>query len=255
MTLRGILSGTANWLRAHRYEESGQCEPALDDDGLLAMDSEPDEDLQDAPPVESEPVVVSTVTSVERREPIERLQDGLGQLVDQLQQINSHLNHQLAQNEELMGKVRQLPQVLESLPSAVEDQKKLTARLLEQFQSTAAKDRQFSEIIGQLPAASARQTDALVEINHQLAASADIDVQMAQSFSKFRTTLDRLNQNTASNTEGLLQMSRTFAASDRYLKYVVAGLNRRYAWTLAIALTVCAAVVASLIGVIFYVAP
>ena len=59
---------------------------------------------------------------------------------------------------------------------------------------------------------------------------------MAEGFNKFRMTLDRLNQNTVSNTEGILQMSRTFAASDRYLKYVVTKLNKRYAWTLALAL-------------------
>jgi small-conductance mechanosensitive channel len=256
MTLRAILSGTANWLRARRYEESGQCEPALDDDGLLVMHSDPDEDLRDVSSVEArdEPVVVRAVASVERREPVERLQDGLNQLVGQLQRINEHLSQQLAQHEDLMGRVGQLPQLLESLPSAVGDQKRLTAQLLEHLQSTAAKDRQFTEVIGQIPTASARQTDALIEINHQLAASADIDVQMAQSFNKFRATVDRLSQSTAGNTEGILQMSRTFAASDRYLKYVVAGLNRRYAWTLAVALTVCTAVVASLIGVVLYLA-
>jgi chromosome segregation ATPase len=257
MTLRGILSGTANWLRAHRYEESGQCEPALDDDGLLAMDFEPDEDQQGVSSVEAEgeAVMVNTIASTQRRESIERLRDGLGQLVDQLQQINDHLSEQAAQHEELMGRVRQLPQLLESLPSAVEDQRRLTAQLLEQLRSTAARDRQFSEVVGQIPAASTRQTEALIEINHQLAAAADIDVQTAQSFNKVRMTLDRLDQNTVSNTEGILQMSRTFAASDRYVKYIVAKLNRRYAWTLALALTVCTAVIASLIGVILYVTP
>ncbi len=256
MTFRAILSGTASWLRARRYEDGGRCEPAVDDDGLLAGDFEPDEDVHDAQPaeVDGEPVVVNAVASVERREPAERLQEGLGQLVDQLEQINEHLSQQLTQNQELMGRVRQLPQLLESLPSAVQDQKQLTAQLLEQLRSTAVKDRQFSEIVGQIPVASARQTDALVEINHQLAASADIDVQMAQGFNKFRATLDRLNENTASNTEGILQMSRTFTASDRYLKYVVATLNRRYAWTLAFVLAVCTAIVASLLGVVFYLA-
>ena len=256
MTLRGILSGTASWWRAHRYEDSDHCEPALDDDGLLATDFEPDSDLQDvrsAGPT-SRPVVVSAITSVERREPVERLQEGLDQLVSQLEQINDHLSEQLAQHEELMGRVRQLPQLLESLPAAVENQKKLTTQFLEQLRVTAARDRQFGTIVEQIPVAAARQTDALIDINHQLSVSADIDVQMAEGFNKFRMTLDRLNQNTVSNTEGILQMSRTFAASDRYLKYVVTKLNKRYAWTLALALSVCAAVVAALTGVVFYLA-
>lgn len=256
MTLRGILSGTASWLRAHRYEESGQCEQTLDEDGLLAMGFEPDEDSPDAQSAEAvgEPVMVSTIASMERRESVERLHDGFGQLVDQLQRINEHLSRQVAQHEELMGRVGQLPELLESLPSAVEDQRRLTAQLLEQLRRAAAKDQQFSEMVEQIPAASARQTDALIDINHHLAAAADIDVQMAEGFIKFRATLDRLSQNTVNNTEGIRQMSRTFATSDRYLKYVIAKLNKRYVWTLAVALSVCTAVVASLIGVIFYLA-
>ncbi len=256
MTLKGILSGTASWWRAHRYEDNDHCEPALDDDGLLAMDFEPDSDLEDVGSTgpRSRPVVVSPITSIERREPAERLQEGLDQLVSQLERINDHLGEQLAQHEELMGRVRQLPQLLESLPSAVENQKKLTSQLLEHLRVAAARDRQFGAIIEQIPVASARQTDALMDINHQLAVATDIDVQMAESFNRFRMTLDRLNQNTVSNTEGILQMSRTFTASDRYLKYVVARLNKRYAWTLALALSVCGAVVAALTGVIFYLA-
>jgi phage-related minor tail protein len=130
----------------------------------------------------------------------------------------------------------------------------LTSQLLEQLRSTAAKDRQFIDTVGQIPAEQCRQTDALVSINHQLAAAAETDVQLAESFNKFRTTLDRLNHNTVSNTEGILQMSKTFAASDRYLKYVITKLNKRYAWTFAMALTVCVGAISGLIGIILYLA-
>jgi hypothetical protein len=84
--------------------------------------------------------------------------------------------------------------------------------------------------VGKIPAETARQTDTLTMINHQLEAAADADVQLAGSFVKFKDTLDRLNHSTAKNTDGLVQMSKTFAASDRYLKYVVTKLNKRYAW-------------------------
>ena len=108
--------------------------------------------------------------------------------------------------------------------------------------------------MGRIPTETARQTDALVSIDHQLAAAADTDVQMAQSFLKFKDTLDRLNNNTVSNTEGILQMSKTFAASDRYLKYVVNKLNKRYTWVFGIAVSVCAAVICTLAGIVIYLA-
>jgi ABC-type transporter Mla subunit MlaD len=241
----------------------------LDNDGLLTMALEPQEDFDDTSSARTarEPIVVNPVATLERREPAEKLQEGLGsqsryiaigdpfnRLIDQLEQINDHLSEQLTQHQELMGRVRQLPQLLESLPSAVENQKHLTTRLLDQLRATAAKDQQFIEAVGKIPAETARQTDALAMINHQLEAAADADVQLAGNFVKFKDTLDRLNHSTVKNTEGIVQMSKTFAASDRYLKYVVTKLNKRYAWVLAIAMTVCGAAICALAGIIFYLA-
>jgi uncharacterized phage infection (PIP) family protein YhgE len=256
MTLRQILSGTSNWLRSRRYEQAGQCEPVLNDDGLLAMALEPQEDFEgtSSARVSHEPLVVNSVTTLDRRESVERLQEGFNRLIGQLEQINDHLNQQLTQHQELMGRVRQLPQLLESLPSAVENQKHLTTQLLDQLRTTAAKDQQFIEAVGKIPAETARQTDTLTVINHQLEAAADVDVQLANSFVKFKDTLERLNHNTAKNTDGLVQMSKTFAASDRHLKYVVAKLNQRYAWILAIAISVCGAAICTLAGIVIYLA-
>ncbi|HPC96544.1 MAG TPA: hypothetical protein PLU87_16470 [Sedimentisphaerales bacterium] len=256
MTLREILTGTSSWLRSHRYAEAGRCEPTLNDDGLIACGFDTSDDYADprSATVSSEPVVVNAVTSLDHHDPAEKLYEGISRLVNQLQQINEHLHCQLAQHEELMDRVRELPKVLESLPSAVENQKQLTGRLLEQLRSTSLKDQQFIDAVDRIPLETARQTDMLTSINHQLAAAADTDVQLAESFVKFKGTLDRLNENTVSNTEGILQMSRTFAASDRYLKYVISKMNRRYAWTLALALSVCTGVISVLAALLFYLA-
>lgn len=255
MTLREILTGTGSWLRTHRYEEVGRAEPLLDDEGLLVDRFDEENDLSNGSTnARNEPVVISAVPSLERRESLETIQEGFQQLVTQLHQINENLSHQVTQHAQLMGRVRQLPQVLESLPAAVENQKNLTTQLLDQLRKTSAKDQQFIDAVGQIPAEQGRQTDTLVSINHQLAAAAETDVQLAESFLKFKSTLDRLNHNTVSNTEGILQMSKTFAASDRYLKYVISKLNKRYAWTFAMALSVCVAVISGLVAIILYLA-
>ncbi len=261
MSLKSILTAVgaglkpARTFRTHRYEEVGHCGPLLNDEGLIAtsLDTE-EEDLKGtgsayAP---TDPIVVNTVTSLDRREPLEKLQEGFNKLVDQLQQINGHLNQQLGQHEELMGRVRELPQALESLPSAVENQKVLTSQLLDQLGSTASRNQEFVDAIGQIPAETARQSETLTSINRQLEASAETDVRLAESFTKFRGVLDQLSHNTVSNTEGIMQMSRTFAASDRYLKYVVSKLNRRFAWMFVGTVTLCVGIIAALVGFIFY---
>ncbi len=256
MTLREIISGTSNWLRSHRYEPVGQCEPVLNSEGLLASHFDTSDDDMDhgSSAAGRDPVIVGTITSMDRRDSVEKLQEGLNALVDQLDKINGHLNQQLQQNEELMGRVRELPEVLKSLPEAVENQKKMSAELLGQLRSNASRDKDFIEAIEQIPEQAARQTATLNTINHQLMASAEVDVQFAEGFQRFKGTLEKLNHNTVSNTEGILQMSKTFSASDRYLKYVITRQNRRYAWTLGIALGVCVCVVGALIGTIVYLA-
>lgn len=254
ITLKEIFSGTSNWLRAHRYEPIGRCEPALNSEGLIAshFDAGDDDMATASAAMTGGPVVVSTVTSLDRRDSVEKLQEGLDSLVDQLQQINGHLNRQLEQHEELMDRVRELPKALESLPEAVENQKQTVAELLSQLRANATRNKEFVEVIQRIPEETSRQSDALALINHQLTASAEVDIQFAESFKKFKGTLDKLNHNTMSNTEGILQMSKTFAASDRYLKYVITRLNRRYAWTLGIALGVCTGVVCAFVGIVLY---
>ncbi|MEN6426397.1 MAG: hypothetical protein ABFE13_13635, partial [Phycisphaerales bacterium] len=146
MTLREILSGTSNWFRSHRYEPAGHCDAGLDSDGLLTMALDAQEGEDDDASLRIGRVCAprrgktpsprgtfdgpNTVTSLDRRDSVEKLQEGFNRLIDQLQQINEHLNDQVSQHHELMGRVRQLPQLLESLPSAVENQKVLTAQLL-----------------------------------------------------------------------------------------------------------------------------
>lgn len=255
MILKDLLVGTGSWLRSHSFPISGAYHPEVDDDGLIAP--EPDS-LHGNPGGFEQPnpqdndVVVQTIQPVEKRESIERLQEGFNRLVEQLEGINERLNRQVAQHESLMSKVEQLPGLLGSFPSALEDQKQVTQQLLDRLRASAAKDQQFIEIVEKIPAETAKQTDALVKIDHQLAAAADTDVQMADSFNRFNEILGRLNQTTLGQTDGILQMSKTFAASDRHLKYIMSKQNRRLAWVFVGAVSVCATAVLILSGIIFY---
>ena len=134
----------------------------------------------------------------------------------------------------------------------LENQKQLTEQLFEQLKAADIKNQQFVETIEKIPTETAKQTDALVEVNHQLAAAADADVQMAESFNKFNETLSNLNQSTIGQTDGIMQMSRTFAASDRYLKYIISRQNKRFIWIFVTAVSICVIVVLILTGIIIF---
>ena len=255
MTLKEFWADTGRWLRAHKPSIGAGNQPEINDDGLISQNDGSAEHPGDgAIPAgaRGNNVVVRTVPPAERQESLQKLQEGFDKLVDQLQGINEHLSRQATQHENLMGRIEQLPELLESFPAVVENQKRITEQLLEQLKASAAKNEQFNDAVEKIPTETAKQTDALVNIDHQLSAAADIDVQMTESLNNFNESLDKLNQSTIGQTDGIIQMSKTFAASDRYLKYIISRQNKRFMWIFITAISVCVTVILILTGIVIY---
>lgn len=253
MALKELWTSTGRWLRKNNPLAPVAHRPQIGDDGLIERgDDCPEHAVEESPRAEirNNEVTVRSAAQAERNESLERLQKGFDQLVEQLKGINEHLSRQASQHEELMGRIEQLPKILESFPTVVENQKRTTEELLEQLKSAAAKNEQFVDAVEKIPSETAKQTDALVSINHQLGAAADLDVQRTESFNKFNDSLEKLNETTASQTDGIIQMSKTFAASDRYLKYILSRQNKRFMWIFIAAISVCATAILILTGVV-----
>jgi len=251
MDLKGFWSKVIRWLRLDKLSRSADYQPQVDGEGLITQDAESAEPAAERSAQDSQ-VLVKTVQPADKAQSLEKLQAGFNRLIEQLQGINEHLNRQIAQHEDLIGRVEKLPKLLESFPAVVENQKQLTEQLFEQLKVAAVKQEQFIEAVEKVPTETAKQTDALVDINHQLSAAADVDVQMVESFNKFNQTLDKLNQNTTGHTDSIKQMSRTFATSDRYLKYIMSRQSKRFAWLFVSAIGVCVIVILILVGIIIY---
>lgn len=274
MTAKEFWAGVCKWLRAHKLLINPADQPQLNDDGLISLNSDidavpggrqsrrevsltgdgrEDEKTMDESSLVPRPSsLVEAVPPADRAESLERLQQGFDKLIEQLQGINEHLSRQASQHEDLMGRIERLPGLLDSFPAMVENQKRITEQLLEQLKGTAAKNEQFIDAVERIPVETAKQTDALVNIDHQLAAAADIDVQMAESFNNFNETLGKLNDSTVSHTDGIIQMSKTFSASDRYLKYILSKQSKRFMWLFIAAISVCVACILILAGIIIY---
>ena len=255
MTLKQFWAGTGKWLRSRKPFTNAGHQPQINEDGLISQDNDPAEPGNDAPPsneAEGDNVMVKAVQPMDPQESLEKLQKGFDKLVEQLQGINEHLSRQAAQHDDLMGRIEQLPRVLETFPDVVDNQKRIIEQLMEQLKGSNAKNEQFIDAVGKIPNETAKQTDALVKIDQQLAAAANIDVQMSQSFNNFNETLEKLNQTSMGQTDGILQMSKTFAASDRYLKYIISKHSKRFMWIFIAAIGVCTACILILTGIIIY---
>ncbi len=201
-------SKTSTWLHAHKPTKVGRFRPQVNEEGLISANGESAESESLPVEMQSDKVLVKTVPPIEKQQSLEKLQEGFDKLIVQLQGINQHLNRQANQNEDLMSRIEQLPKLLESFPDLVQNQKQITEGLVEQIKAAIAKDQQFVDTVERIPMETAKQTDALVDIDHQLAAAADTDVQMAESFNKFNEALDKLNQKTVSQTDSIVQMLR-----------------------------------------------
>lgn len=254
MDLKDFWDRSVQWVRSLKPIRTSESGPELNNEDLITESAEQKQEVIDAaePEESSKQVAVKTVGPKDKEQSLEKLQAGFNKLIEQLQGINENLNSQATHQEELMGHMEHLPKLLESFPAVVQSQKQLTEQLIEQLQASNTKNQQFIEAVERIPNETAKQTDALVNIDHELAASADTDVQMTENFNKFNAILDKLNQSTNSQTDGIMQMSKTFATSDRYLKYIVSRQNRRFMWIFMTALGVCVTVILILVGIIIF---
>ncbi|MHC4560286.1 MAG: hypothetical protein ACYTBP_15425 [Planctomycetota bacterium] len=196
--------------------------------------------------------VVKHAQQMDKHQTLEKLQQGFNTLIEQLRGVNEHLELQAHRNEDLMKKFEQVPDLLEKFPQIIESNKKLVEKFYEQVKTGTAKEALLLDAVDKIPAETAKQTDALAEINHQLAAAADTDVQMAEDFNKFNETMAKLNESTGSQTESIMQMSKTFSTSDRYMKYIISKQNRRFMWVFFIAMGICVTVILIMTGIIIY---
>lgn len=227
---------------------------AVDEDGLIRDDAAVVTAQADGKrPKPGGLEIVKKGGGLDRKENVEMLGKAFDSLINQLSGINEHLDRQITQHEKLMQRIDELPQLLENIPDSVQSQKQLVDGLIEQLQGKALKEQQFVDIVKKIPAESAKQTHALVDMNQKLSVATDIDVQINENLNRFNQTLGKLDTNTVSQTDSIMQMSKTFAASDRHLKYVMSRQNNRFLWVFSIAIGVCTFAIIALAVIILMV--
>lgn len=276
MKLRELWLRTNNWLQSHRRPAVRKSERPLDKEGLITEDVEgvsgsadevagEQEELrvagegergrraeESAGYDEEKAVVVASGAETEKGEPIERLQRGFSRLIEGLENINDNLNVQVSQHKELIEHLDKMPELVKSFPMIVENQEKIRTQLSEQLSAMLSRNEQFVATIGEIPTETAKQTEMLDEIKERLVTASEIDGKMSEGFGRFNETLDKLDRNTAGQTDSIMQMSKTFATSDRYLKYIMSRQNKRFMWLFVISLGVCVIAILTLTGIIIY---
>ncbi len=187
----------------------------------------------------------------DRTEALQMIQGSFEQLVDKLGGINDNLGRQVEQNAQLLKRIDEIPQLLQNFPESMKNQRMVVDSLIEQLKAQALKNQQFAESVGKIPETAEQQTSAIKEMAGQIAASAAVDTQILEGMRKFNIITDKLKDNVEGQTDGIIQMSRTFASSDRYLKFILNTQHKRFMWVFITALSISTFAVIALLIVIF----
>jgi hypothetical protein len=186
----------------------------------------------------------------ERTEALQMIQNSFEQLVQKLGTINEQLDRHVAQNAQMLQRIDEIPQLLHNFPESMKNQKMIIETLMEQLKAQALKNQQFTETVAKIPAASEIQTAAVKEMAGQIAAQAAVDSQVLEGMRKFNIVTDKLNENVHGQSASIEQMTKTFSASDRYLKYILNTQHKRFMWVFIAALGVSTLAIITLLIVI-----
>jgi hypothetical protein len=252
MALQILRTKFGRWL-SHKDKPVKQ--DLIEQNGLLNFSSVPHmTELQDAST--ATPGVVEPLRSRDKRSKMDVFEDAINRMVDKLDGINDNLHRQNEQNAELIRRIDKLPHLVETLPRAMDSQKQVVDELIGQLKIKSVKDKQLAEVIAQIPSETARQSNVLKEISQKMSVCAESDVRMTEGFNRFKDSLVQLDRDTVLQTEGIGQMTRTFAESDRVIKQVIQKQQKHFLIMLAVSLGVCTLAIASLIvGIIVLTGP
>ncbi|HOK94567.1 MAG TPA: hypothetical protein PK052_06690 [Anaerohalosphaeraceae bacterium] len=153
-----------------------------------------------------------------KKDSAEVFNEAVNLLVEKLQSINENLQQQIHQN-------RQLVERMDALPAVFEQQRQAFAQVAEQLQEKAARDEKVAE--------------ELRGIYEKTAAAAETNAQMCDHICKLSGTLSKIDEDTINQTQWIQQMSRSFSASERFLKYTFEKQQTRFYWLFGISLGIC----------------
>lgn len=213
------------------YKKNTTEKAALGRSGEVAVQAASGASSDSANPVV--PLHATQTVTTRKKDPTEVLNEAVDKLVDKLEGINDNLNHQVQQNQQLVERMDALPDLLSSLPQAVQEQRKAFAGVAEQLRQKVDRDEKVAQALG--------------SIREQVAASVEIDTKMNESFGSFSESLRKLDRDTVCQTKWLEQINTTFNCTERYIKNTIEKQQTRFYWVLGISLGVCLLAVVGLV--------
>jgi hypothetical protein len=235
----GFMAKLRGWLDSLAEPDYDISELPLDEQGFLRDELVKGGAQRPAAPGAPATNMVVSQPKEEKPQSLERIQENFNRFVDQLQSINTNLSKQVVQQEQLGAKLDKLPSLIGAVPEMLENEHRSLDEVLRQLRASQVRSEEFIDIVHQIPREAVKQTETMQKMNQHLTSAAETDIVMREAFNSFSETVTKLTAATEANREAILNMSKAFAASDRYMKFLVQVQNRRFIWLFVVSMGIC----------------
>lgn len=187
---------------------------------------------------------------IRKKDNAELFTDAMDRLVNRLEEINAGISLRVQQNEQLLEKMNQLPDYLSGLPQHTQKQSEILQELVTELKSKSSNDQKMLDAVADMTEQAAAQSSKLGSINEHLQFSNKTELKISDNMERLGDSMNRLNDQSVTQSEWIGHLSRSLAATDQYVKLTLARQQSRFMWVFAISMAVCMiAVVGLIIGI------
>jgi DNA repair ATPase RecN len=180
-----------------------------------------------------------------RDQAIENLQSGFMTLTDLMAAIKANLDRQDHRNEELLGALQQLPQILQSVPEASKLQSETLRAIHQQMENQNSQQTKLGEILDRICEADVTQTSTIDALRDRVESLTEHDQAIASNLNSVGSAMTTLSENTHASATVLQSLRDSGEQRDRELEKILHRQGTRFTTMLAVAIVLSIAALAS----------
>jgi hypothetical protein len=256
-----FMSRIGNWFR--KSPMSPDETPINGEDGgppmLAGGDEDPDDDqnqeeVQHDAATEAEPRMTFLRPWAKRENTMDNLQRGIGALSDLLVSLRDNMEKQSQRQDELLGHLAILPEVLRAIPQASQAQSEALIAIQGQIERQTEQQSKLGDVLERLSNADDSQGRTLQALQETVVSLNDHDQAISHNLQSLGVALESMSGNTQTSATVLEQLRDNTARRDGDLERVIKRQNTRFTTllTIAIVLSIAALTAVSAFGYLGY---
>ncbi len=180
---------------------------------------------------------------------IAHLQDGFNTLTDLMGSIRDNLEQQNRRQDELLGALQQLPQVLQSLPESNRVQTETLTAIKQQIEGQSSQQERLGDILKHIAETTGEQRQMVDALRGRVEELHKNDTSIADYLNNVGTSLKDVSKTSQTSTQVLEQMRDNIDSRDGQLERVLHRQGVRFTTILSVAIFLSIAALAA-VGVL-----